>query len=507
MLLRALVTVMAGLEAPPDADAGLSCPAHARVVALGAGLVTAQPLVVRFVAVSTERWRVVVAHRDGQPVLTRELTARCEELAPLGLAIVQRYLTGLSLPSAVEPERRRSRTPEVEPESAGRLGARRGEVAPSERPGSRLDEADGGRPPTDDARAAGNGGVWSMDARVSGTPRGGDGGSSSAEEVRASGSSGAARGVGDGGSSSTEDSRASGVSGAPRGGGDGGPSSTEEVRASRASGAPRGAADGGSSSTEDARGDGPSGATALLRGVSDGALGESTPLGSADGGRSVTGVGDDAALSLGASPGPGSSVGGSSSRQSARGAATGLGNVSADGRAARPVAFSGGAGVGVWWEASGGAAAALRLDVTATVSTRWRVGLRGLTRWPVVSSLTLPEGALASLTAWSSSVLGAGGLCFGERLAGCVELLLGARVTGVTPAGGLYRQASTALVLPTAGGRVASRLRVARWLEVSLELWVLAPWGRSTALVEGTSQRYATPPVDLVGLVGVDVSP
>jgi hypothetical protein len=57
--------------------------------------------------------------------------------------------------------------------------------------------------------------------------------------------------------------------------------------------------------------------------------------------------------------------------------------------------------------------------------------------------------------------------------------------------------------MPTAGLRGELVLRLTALLSLSATLSGLVPFGRSTLRVEGTGSIYATPPVDVLGGVGL----
>ncbi len=101
MLLSVLLAATPAIGVPANADRGLPCAVHQQFLALGRGrLEPTAPLLVRFDALSAERWRLVVDDGEGRRLLTRELANACAEIAPLAVAIVERYLTSVALPPA-----------------------------------------------------------------------------------------------------------------------------------------------------------------------------------------------------------------------------------------------------------------------------------------------------------------------------------------------------------------------------------------------------------------------
>lgn len=118
MLVSLLLAVAPVVSVPVDADRQLPCAVHQHFVDLARRQLTpTEPLVARFSRGPT-RWTLTLEGADGRAQLIRELELPCTELAPVAVAIVQRYLLSLTVPAAAWTIPPLKPTPPLRPKSA-----------------------------------------------------------------------------------------------------------------------------------------------------------------------------------------------------------------------------------------------------------------------------------------------------------------------------------------------------------------------------------------------------
>lgn len=160
-----------------------------------------------------------------------------------------------------------------------------------------------------------------------------------------------------------------------------------------------------------------------------------------------------------------------------------------------------------WWEVLPRVSPAVMVAVHLELGRVWRTSLSIASGLPLGQNVTVDETRTGTLVAWSSLGAVSGGACARfERTTLCGDAVIGVRLTSGQSTGQLYQRQPALVAMPTAGLRGEFVFRLTPLLSLSTTLLALAPWGRSTLQVEGTSSTYATPPVDLLGGLGLSFS-
>lgn len=160
-----------------------------------------------------------------------------------------------------------------------------------------------------------------------------------------------------------------------------------------------------------------------------------------------------------------------------------------------------------WWEVPPRVSPAVMVAVHLELGRVWRTSVFIASGLPLGQNVAVDETRTGTLVAWSSLGAVSGGACARfERTTLCGDAVIGLRLTSGQSTGQLYQRQPALVAMPTAGLRGEFGFRLTPVLSLSTTLVALAPWGRSTLQVEGTSSTYATPPVDLLAGVGLSFS-